>query len=109
MSKFNYKIDEENKVVVAFGRCHHKTVVGVAKCADEDIFDVEVGKKLAALRCNLKIAEKRMKFAEDRFSFTQDILSYWTEQNAIAKKYDEDSVNNYKAALAELSSFEKIL
>lgn len=109
MSKLNYKIDEENKVVVAFGRCHNKTVVGVAKCADEDTFDVEVGKKLAALRCSLKIAEKRMKFAEDRFSFTQEMLDYWIEQNAIAKKHDEYYVNSYKAALAELSSFEKIL
>lgn len=39
-----------------------KTVKGKARCHAKDIenFDEEKGKQLAALRCDLKIAEKRM-------------------------------------------------
>ena len=42
-----------------------KTVVGVAHCAPADEFNIEIGKKIAAARCSVKIAEKRMKRAED--------------------------------------------
>lgn len=51
-----------NKVVVV---SHYagKAVRGIAKCDPKDTFDKEVGEKLARLRCDEKIAMKRMKRA----------------------------------------------
>lgn len=41
-----------------------KTVKGIAKCADDDEFDLEFGKALAKARCDFKVAKKRMRRAE---------------------------------------------
>lgn len=38
-------------------------VKAVAKCSPGDNYDEETGKKLAAARCNLKVASKRVKSA----------------------------------------------
>lgn len=49
--------------VIAVSTYEGKTVRGVAACDPKDTFDFEKGKKLAAGRCALKIAEKRRKRA----------------------------------------------
>ena len=45
--------------VIAISTYAGKTVRGVANCDPRDNFSLENGKKLAAARCNLKVAEKR--------------------------------------------------
>lgn len=57
------KIDDTPYGVIAVSTYEGKTVRGVAKCDPKDTFDFEKGKKLAAGRCALKIAEKRRKRA----------------------------------------------
>ena len=47
------------KEVVAMSTYAGRYVKGIAKCSPEDEFDVEFGKRLAAARCNLKVAQKR--------------------------------------------------
>lgn len=63
--------DRETKeltgTVVAISSYAGKPVRGIAKCNPGDSFDVEFGKKLAAARCNLKIAQKRHKRAHDKY------------------------------------------
>lgn len=54
----------ENKVI-AVSTYEGKTVRGVAKCDPQDNFDIELGKQLAAARCNQRIAQKR-KMRADR-------------------------------------------
>ncbi len=44
-----------------------KTVRGTALCAPNDTYDEETGKKIAAARCNLKVAEKRLTRAEHKY------------------------------------------
>ncbi len=44
-----------------------KTVRGTALCAPSDVYDEETGKKIAAARCNLKVAEKRLIRAEHKY------------------------------------------
>lgn len=48
----------DNSVIAVFTYAG-KTVRGVAKCDPRDEFNYEMGKELAAARCNLKIATKR--------------------------------------------------
>lgn len=56
-----YKYYTDNKtVVVAISTYAGKPVRGVAKCSAEDEFDFQKGATLAKLRCDLKIADKRV-------------------------------------------------
>ena len=70
--EYKYKIDEDKRTVVALSTFAGKTVAGVAHCAPTDEFNVETGKKIAAARCSVKIAEKRMKRAEDCYSLAKE-------------------------------------
>ncbi len=105
--EYKYKIDEEKRTVVALSTFAGKTVVGVAHCAPADEFDIDTGKKIAAARCSVKIAEKRMKRAEECHSFATDCVKFWTEHLEKMKKYDSDSVEAYKKAVAALAEIEE--
>lgn len=63
----NYKFytDEKNKVI-ATSTYAGRTVRGVAKCSDEDKFDLEKGKQLAAARCETRVATKRCQRANKK-------------------------------------------
>jgi len=63
----NYKYIETPNKVIALSTYAGKTVRGVAKCHPNDTFDVEFGHKLAAARCNAKIARKRLARAFDQY------------------------------------------
>lgn len=109
MRKFEYKyrVDEAKRTIVALSSFAGKTVVGIARCAPSDIFDVETGKKLAAARCSLKIAEKRMKRAEACRALANDYLRWWQKRVERMTQYDADSVAAYKNAVAALAELEK--
>lgn len=58
--------------VIAVSSYAGQRVRGVAKCSPEDVYDFEKGKALAAARCAVKIAEKRMARADRKvFEATQ--------------------------------------
>ena len=56
---YQFKNENGGLTIVAASTYAGRTVKGYAKCDPRDEFDIEKGKKLAAARCNLKIAEKR--------------------------------------------------
>lgn len=58
MREFNTIVIANKKMVVVTTKYEGKTIKGVAKCAPEDTFDVEVGTKLAKLRCIDKLNGK---------------------------------------------------
>jgi hypothetical protein len=105
--EYKYKIDEEKRTIVAMSTFAGKTVVGVAHCAPADTFDIETGKKIAAARCSVKIAEKRMKRAEECNAFASDALEFWTERKAQMEHYELDSVDALKKAVEDLAKLEK--
>lgn len=89
LEKYKYYVDEKNRTVVAVQTFAKKAYRGIARCSEKDTFDVEKGKKLAALKCNLKIANERMKFAQKRMDIIFDLYcafegakketnDYWT-------------------------------
>lgn len=55
-----YRFYQTKNKMIAVSTYAGKTVKGVAKCDPNDIFSVEKGKELAAARCALKIANKRL-------------------------------------------------
>lgn len=58
-----YRFYQHGNRIIAVSTYAGRTVRGVAICHPEDNFDIETGKRLAAARCNEKIAKKRMERA----------------------------------------------
>ena len=73
--------------VYALSSYEGKTVRGVAKCHPDDEFSVENGKKLAAARCNAKIAKRRFRRATK-------LHKEAAEKLAIAQRW-MDKMNHY--------------
>ena len=74
--------------VIATSTYGGKTVRGVAICHPGDSYSVETGKRLAAARCNEKVAIKRMKRAQERFNVVKELY------NEISKELDR--MSDYK-------------
>ncbi len=89
-SKYNYFTDEKNKVI-AVATYAGKPVRGVAKCDPQDSFDIETGKKLAAARCNEKVAKKRQANAFKQMKAAEKAYED-------AKKHYDNMVNYYNDA-----------
>lgn len=64
---YRYVLSPDRGLISAGARFAGKWVWGHAICHPEDEFDEDFGKKLAAARCNQKIAELRWKRAKKRY------------------------------------------
>lgn len=71
-----YRYYTNGEIVVAVASYKGRTIRGVAKCSEQDEFDLETGKKLAAARCAMKIARERVKYTRVQRDMWQDILAY---------------------------------
>ena len=98
LEKYKYFIhtkDDGNKEIIAMSTYGGRYIRGIAKCSPEDTYDEDIGKKLAAYRCNLKVAEKRMRAAESARS--------QAEENFIQAAIRFNKMNQFKIdAEAEL-------
>lgn len=63
----NYKYVVTPNKVIALSSYGGRTVRGIAKCHPGDTFNEDVGKALAAARCNEKIAAKRYARAQKKY------------------------------------------
>jgi len=95
--RYNYVVIPEKKKVIAYSSYAGQSIRGVAKCAPEDKFDVEFGKRLAAARCDVKVARKRLHRAMERRSMAWD--EFVRAEERLLK--EEDYVDDANAALAE--------
>lgn len=100
LSKYHFYFPQGK--VIAVSTYAGKTVKGIAKCDPRDEFDLETGKKLAAARCNAKIAAKRKarankKLIEARMRLTE-AQKYYDKMN----EYVKDSANELTEAQVNL-------
>lgn len=86
--------------VVAVSTYAGKTVRGRAKCDPEDNFEVDTGKKLAAARCNERVASKRRARAEQKVKEAREQLAIAQRHLANMTDYYNDSVEAEKIAQA---------
>ena len=93
--------------VIAKSTYAGKTVKGKAKCHPEDTFDVETGKKLAALRCARKVAEKRMCRSVDCVNEAKEMLAIAEQYLNDMRDYYTDSAIAWSRADDELKFFVK--
>ena len=98
------KTDGTPYQVVAVSTYAGRKVRGVAKCDPRDEFSVENGKKLAAARCNLKIAEKRAKRAEKKWAEANEMVIAQKRHCDRMKAYASDSQIELKHAQIDLDN-----
>ena len=105
--EYKYKIDEAKRTIVAMSTFAGKVVAGVAHCDPNDEFVIDDGKKLAAARCSVKIAEKRMKRANECYAWAKECVEYWTAELEKMAHYKEDSTAAFEAAYDALTNIEE--
>ena len=99
---YQFKNDNGGMTIVAASTYAGKTVKGYAKCDPRDEFNIEKGKKLAAARCNLKIAEKRKMRAADKYMESALEADKAAEYFGRMKQYFMDADDQADEARAEL-------
>jgi hypothetical protein len=100
-----YRFYQAGNKIIAVSTYAGGTVRGVSLCHPTDEFNLETGKKLAAARCNEKVAEKRMKRAKAKFAEAQEALLKAQADYDKMKSYLNDSVINYNEAAIATDTF----
>ena len=86
-----------------------KSVRGVARCAPDDKFNEEFGKKLAALRCAQKIAEKRMERAARKADEAWEALDRAEIFKDNMVDYANNALSEYEDICSQLNALEEEL
>lgn len=104
-----YRFIETDNKVICISTFAKKVVRGIAKCSPNDNFNIEIGRKLAQLRCDEKIAKKRMERAILKYGNALDnFLKARDDMNMMAD-YKESSINRYNDVVIERKKFEKTI
>lgn len=82
-----------------------RSVKGGAKCDPRDEFNEESGKHLAALRCNKKVAERRMARAAARLEEAEDWLRRAEKSVEKYREYYGDAADLLAEAKNELEDY----
>ena len=103
------KVNEDgskSSVVVALTTYGGRIVKGVAKCAEGDTFSLDVGKKLAAARCDLKVCAKRRERAFKKYAEAEKALIEL--QNYVRKmgNHFSDASHEYSESKLRLTEIE---
>lgn len=113
LDKYNFhictKVDGTPYGVVATSTYAGRTVRGKAICDPRDTFSLEEGKKLAAARCNVKIAEKRAARAERKYKEAVALVVAQMTHRERMESYVFDSKAELDAARTELTDLENSL
>ena len=104
--KYHFYHNEENGTIVCTTLYKGQMVRGVAKCSPEDNFDINLGKKLAYLRCKEKFSRKKLARARKAYAEAVEIEARADNNLWKAAEFVDDS--NYQLELTrnELSRFE---
>ena len=99
LDKYRYYV-AGNKVI-AVSSYAKQPVRGVAVCHPDDTFDLELGKRIAAAKCNEKVAQKRMYRAQDKALAAGLALAKAQEEYNRMKDYYQDAYLAYNEAAME--------
>ena len=107
MEKYTYYIAENQRQVIAVSSYAGRIVRAVAKCDPRDEFSIETGKKLAAARCNLKVAAKRAKRATSKLTEAMAACRAAELHRHDMMNYSIDADKALAQAKAELADIEQ--
>lgn len=105
MARYNvYRVGDMKTIVVS--RYAGKTIKGIAKRNPTDVHDPEAGEKLARLRCDLKIAEKRVQRSQQAYKAATEALEVAKRRQEKAAQYVRDAAAELANLSAELERYE---
>ena len=84
-----------------------KTIYAFAKCDPEDEFNIELGKKIATKRLDLKIKKIRTRAAQQRAKYCKKMLEYYkheVKRMTKALETSEVSFADFKVEINELET-----
>ena len=107
-NRYRYIVDSEEtpKKVIVLSKYAGKDVRGIAKCSPNDKFNVEVGRELATLRCDEKVAYKRYQRAQRKVAEAREEVRKATNWLAEMEDYLTRSMTEYNEVLDKLHDFE---
>lgn len=106
-NNYTYIVLPDKGKVIALSTYAGKVVRGIAKCSPSDEFDEEYGKKLAAARCNLKVAEKRNRRAARKCIEATDNYAKASKVYEQMRYYYTSSTDELKEARQHLKFIER--
>ena len=105
-----YKYHVSETKVVCISSFAKRPVRGIAKCdTNFDTFDVETGKKLARLRCDVKVSEKRAQRATTKLAEAQVAFEAAKARLEKMQNYLSDATTELAQAQNDLAAFEATL
>lgn len=105
-----YRYHVSDTKVICISSFAKRPVRGIAKCdTNYDAFDVETGKKLARLRCDVKVSTKRKARAEQKLIEAVEALKAAQARVDKMQSYLNDSSDELANAQKELNEFQKTL
>lgn len=102
MARYQTYLAGEKKIIVV-SRYAGKVVRGVAKCSPGDTYNVEKGEKLARLRCDEKISEKRVARSQEAYADAVANLAKAQKRVEAMKQYMDDAAAEYDEVQKELA------
>lgn len=100
---FTTKTKDGKEKVIAISTYAGRTVRGVAYCAHDDTYSLEKGKELAAARCAVKIAEKRVDRANMKVDEAAAMVASANHHYNRMSEYLEDAENELIMAQSHLT------
>ena len=103
MARYRFYINGNQ--VICVSSYAKKPIKGVAKCSPEDTFNEEIGKQLAKLRCDAKVAKQRARRAKEDREMAAKWLNNSLEYYNKCENYYNNSLEEGRNANFELDKF----
>jgi hypothetical protein len=104
-----YRFIEAGNKIICISTYAKKVVRGVAKCSPNDNFDIEIGKKLAQLRCDEKVCNKRAIRALEKYMEAEYRLFAAKEYFENMRSYYLESEKRHDDVVDELKKFSRTI
>lgn len=100
---YSFHVDEKGKKVIAVTHYAGHTIKGIAKCAPEDTFDVELGCKIAVAKAEVKVAKAKRRNAATKYCEAAKAADIAEHRYNKMKQYYIDSVDQLDDARKQLN------
>lgn len=100
-----YKYYVQGNKVHAVSKYAGKTIRATAICSPCDDFDLEVGKGVAARKCNIKVSDKRLRHAEQRLAEAKAAYKAATSELNVAYDYFDNAFDQAVGAINDFYDY----
>lgn len=101
----NYKYYTQGNKIHAVSSFGGKPVRATATCHENDIYDYNIGCKVAAKKCNVKVATKRQRHAEERYNDAMNTYLKAYAEYVAALEYKQYAQDAYNGAMNDLLDY----